>query len=109
MLVKTIKSPTGKDVPMLTKRHLEILQLMCQGLASSQIARRLGLGNASVKHYRSEMLERTGCLTSGHLCAFAVSNGHVTAITNSLPAPTSHEPVASRIRADQQSRAVVGS
>jgi DNA-binding CsgD family transcriptional regulator len=56
--------------------HVKILQFMCQGLESVQIASRLGLNLGYVKHRRAEMLDITGCINSHHLTAWAALRGY---------------------------------
>ncbi|PIK95146.1 LuxR family transcriptional regulator [Synechococcus sp. 60AY4M2] len=45
--------PAPKELPKLTPRELCVLQLMKEGLANKQIARRLGLSIETVKEYAS--------------------------------------------------------
>lgn len=45
--------PAKQELPKLTPRELCVLQLMMEGLANKQIARRLGLSIETVKEYAS--------------------------------------------------------
>lgn len=45
--------PARQELPKLTPRELCVLQLMSEGLANKQIARRLGLSIETVKEYAS--------------------------------------------------------
>jgi two-component system nitrate/nitrite response regulator NarL len=45
--------PARQELPKLTPRELCVLQLMMEGLANKQIARRLGLSIETVKEYAS--------------------------------------------------------
>lgn len=45
--------PAQQELPKLTPRELCVLQLMSEGLANKQIARRLGLSIETVKEYAS--------------------------------------------------------
>lgn len=49
--------PTGQ-VPVLTLREKEILQLLCEGLTSQEIAGRLFLSNYTVDTHRKNMLQK---------------------------------------------------
>jgi DNA-binding CsgD family transcriptional regulator len=46
---------------ILTKRELEVLKFIAQGLVSKQIADRLGLSINTVNNHRRNILEKTGC------------------------------------------------
>lgn len=61
---------------MPTRAQLPVLLLMLSGLESKDIARKLGLSERTVKQHRSNMMLRTGCLTSGQLCYWAAINGY---------------------------------
>ncbi len=52
--------PTPQALPKLTPRELCVLQLMSQGLANKQIARRLGLSVETVKEYASTAYRKLG-------------------------------------------------
>ena len=44
----------------LTRRELEVLGLVGQGLANKQIARRLGIGERTVKAHLTSIFQRLG-------------------------------------------------
>jgi DNA-binding NarL/FixJ family response regulator len=44
----------------LTPRELEVLQLLCQGLANKQIGRRLGISERTVKAHLTSLYQRLG-------------------------------------------------
>ncbi|MFS8867706.1 response regulator [Synechococcus sp. H65.1] len=52
--------PASQELPKLTPRELCVLQLMSQGLANKQIARRLGLSVETVKEYASTAYRKLG-------------------------------------------------
>ncbi len=52
--------PASQELPKLTPRELCVLQLMSQGLANKQIARRLGLSVETVKEYASAAYRKLG-------------------------------------------------
>ncbi|MEN9204157.1 MAG: response regulator transcription factor [Thermostichus sp. DG02_1_bins_55] len=50
--------PAQQKLPHLTPRELSVLQLMAEGLANKQIARRLGLSIETVKEYASAVYRK---------------------------------------------------
>lgn len=48
------------DADELTRREVEVLQLVGQGLANKQIARRLGIGERTVKAHLTSIFQRLG-------------------------------------------------
>ncbi len=60
----------------LTKRQQEVLTLMLCGLATKQIADKLGLTDQAIKHHRVKLMRRTNTKTSGQLCYWAAINGY---------------------------------
>ncbi|HEX9992056.1 MAG TPA: response regulator transcription factor [Acidimicrobiales bacterium] len=48
------------DAGELTRREVEVLQLVGQGLANKQIARRLGIGERTVKAHLTSIFQRLG-------------------------------------------------
>jgi DNA-binding NarL/FixJ family response regulator len=52
--------PVVVELPRLTPRELSVLQLMTQGLANKQIARRLGISIETVKEYASAIYRKLG-------------------------------------------------
>ncbi len=66
----------GPDEYGLGPRAVQVLKLMCHGLETDQIARRLGLTSNTVKHYRVQLLKKTGSLTPCHLGVWAAERGY---------------------------------
>lgn len=62
--------PTADDE--LTARQIEILVLLAQGLASKEIAFRLGLSSKTVDVHRSRMMERLGLHDVSSLTRYAI-------------------------------------
>lgn len=60
----------------LGPRAVQVLKLMCLGLESKQIARRLGVSVNTVKHYRVYLLAATDSLTSCQLGVWAAQRGY---------------------------------
>ncbi|MBN1182710.1 MAG: response regulator transcription factor [Bacteroidales bacterium] len=57
-----------------TKREVEILQLMCQGLSTSEIANKIFLSPNTVENYRVKLLAKTECKNAVSLVVYAIKN-----------------------------------
>ena len=64
-------APMG-EYPRLSPRETEVLELLAEGLANKQIARRLGLTEATVKGYLSQLFEKLGAADRAHAVALAL-------------------------------------
>ena len=53
-------APAGAGAARLTEREAEVLRLMAQGLTNAEIARRMGVGPATVKTHVAAVLAKTG-------------------------------------------------
>jgi DNA-binding NarL/FixJ family response regulator len=65
-----IKSTTGK----LTIREFEVLQQICLGLSTEQIAEKLFISPKTIKSHKSNLLEKTFCKNTPSLILFAIKN-----------------------------------
>jgi DNA-binding CsgD family transcriptional regulator len=72
---KLIAKPVRDSFGLLPLQQ-NILRLLCEGLQSSQIARRLQFSLNYIKQQRSEILSITGCINSHHLTAWAALRGY---------------------------------
>jgi DNA-binding NarL/FixJ family response regulator len=57
-----------------TQRELEIIDFICKGLASKQIAGRLGLKPRTVERYRDAIMNKMHVNNSAAVVAFAMKN-----------------------------------
>jgi DNA-binding NarL/FixJ family response regulator len=64
-------------LPALTTREADVLALVATGLANADIARRLTIGEATVKTYVSRLLAKLGVTTRVHLVIHAYETGLV--------------------------------
>ena len=67
---------TGLAGARLTKRELEILQLICQELSYEEIAKRLNVSKRTVSFHVSNMLAKTGHRSIVGLAVDAVKNNY---------------------------------
>ena len=58
----------------LTDRETEILQQICQGLTTEEIAEKLFISPKTVKSHKSNLLEKTACKITPALILFAIKN-----------------------------------
>jgi DNA-binding NarL/FixJ family response regulator len=58
----------------LTKRESEILQLICNGLSTAEIATKLHISNRTVEGHKANLLSKTGSKSSVNLVMFAIRN-----------------------------------
>src|SRR5215510_11173933 len=62
----------------LTKRELEVLQLICDGLSNKEIAEKLDLSANTVAVHRANIMNALGLHKTAELVVYAISNGLVT-------------------------------
>lgn len=65
------KSPLHEN---LTDRELEVLQQICLGLTTEEIAEKLFISPKTVKSHKSNLLEKTNCKNTPILILFAIKN-----------------------------------
>jgi DNA-binding NarL/FixJ family response regulator len=63
--------------PLLTSRQLQVLELVCQGHSSTQIADLLGLGRSTVSYHRVRLMTRARVHDSNSLLLWAVEKGYI--------------------------------
>jgi len=68
----TTSKPTLQD--NLTEREIEILQQICLGLSTDEIAEKLFISPKTVKSHKSNLLEKTVCKNTPALILFAIKN-----------------------------------
>ncbi|MFY8035617.1 MAG: response regulator [Cyclobacteriaceae bacterium] len=59
----------------LTARDFDVLRLLCEGLATKEIAATLGLQQSSIEDHRKRLLHKTGTKNSTELIAYVLRNG----------------------------------
>jgi DNA-binding NarL/FixJ family response regulator len=68
------ETPKKSDVPELTRREKETLQLICEGLSNSEIAEALYISERTVIGHKSNLLAKSGCKNTLSLVSFAIKN-----------------------------------
>ena len=76
-LVRVSPQTGTEPLPDLTPRESDVLALICEGLTNRQIARRLGVGEATVKTYVSRLLLAFGTESRVLLAVTAITGGAV--------------------------------
>jgi len=71
--------PTLGDDPLqqLTPRELEVLKLLAEGLANKAVAKRLGIGEKTVKTHVSSLLAKLGLKDRTQAALYAQARGRV--------------------------------
>jgi DNA-binding NarL/FixJ family response regulator len=68
------KNPKENSIPELTDRETEILQLICESLTNSEIAKRINVSYDTVKWHRANLLSKTGSTNTAGLVIYAIKN-----------------------------------
>ncbi|MBK9147839.1 MAG: response regulator transcription factor [Flavobacteriales bacterium] len=75
-LVKDKKvKPTFSERDALTERELEVLQLICKELTTTEIAGKLFLSPRTVEGYRNNILLKTGARNTAGIVVYAMTKG----------------------------------
>ena len=76
MVILTTATPEpGKTVPTFSERERQVLQLLCEGLTTAQVALRLGLSARTIRGYIARMKTRLQANNIPQLLAIASSAG----------------------------------
>ena len=68
-------SGQGGPPVVLSKRELQVLLLICDGLTGKEIAQRLGISPKTVEFHRAGICKRLGLKTTAHLVRYAIRMG----------------------------------
>lgn len=68
---------SSKDIPKLSVREIEVLNLLSIGMSSKQIAYELNISIKTVDNHRQNMLHKTSSKSSGELISFAIKTGYL--------------------------------
>jgi DNA-binding CsgD family transcriptional regulator len=76
LLLRNYYFPEEPD-GLLSKREVEVLKWICDGLSSKQIAGKMFLSIHTVNNHRKNMLEKTNCRNVAELLHYAIVNGYL--------------------------------
>jgi DNA-binding NarL/FixJ family response regulator len=68
------KEAINKSRLILSRREMEVLQLVCTGNTNSEIAAKLFISPKTVDNHRTNLLQKTHTKNSAHLVMFAIKN-----------------------------------
>ena len=71
------RAAAAGDVPHLTARELEVLQLICDGLSNREIAAKLDLSVNTVSVHRTNIMTTLGVHKAAELVVYALQHGLV--------------------------------
>uniref|UniRef100_UPI00404951C5 LuxR C-terminal-related transcriptional regulator n=1 Tax=Fulvivirga sp. TaxID=1931237 RepID=UPI00404951C5 len=71
---KKKESPVDQSYGQLTKREIEILELICQQLTTDEIADKLFISSKTVNGHRNNLLQKTGCRNAAGLVIYALKH-----------------------------------
>jgi DNA-binding NarL/FixJ family response regulator len=77
LLLKLIRSRKNSDQISLTQRERQILELICKGMNTNEIATKLFLSERTIENHRANLLDKTGCRNSLSLVLYAFRNNLV--------------------------------
>jgi len=70
---------TERSAANLTKREVEVVKLIADGLTNSEIAEKLFVSTRTVENHRSNLLQKTGAKNTAALVMYAIQNGIIKA------------------------------
>ncbi|MBC6611195.1 response regulator transcription factor [Hymenobacter sp. BT507] len=73
-ITMTINEPVKKE-SVLSRRELEVLRLISEGLTTSEIAEKLYNSKRTIETHRQNMMEKTQAKNTASLIKYALSNG----------------------------------
>jgi two-component system response regulator NreC len=65
----------GKGLEVLSKRELQVLELLAQGLTNPQMGRQLGISHKTVARHRERIMSKLNLHSSTELVKFAIRTG----------------------------------
>jgi len=75
---KSSKTGSQRSVNILSRRELQVLQLVARGYTSAQIAKQILVGIKTIETYRARLTEKLGLRTRSDVIRFAVQTGLLT-------------------------------
>jgi len=75
---KSSKTGSQRSLNILSRRELQVLQLVARGYTSAQIAKQISVGIKTIETYRARLTEKLGLRTRSDVIRFAVQIGLLT-------------------------------
>ncbi|UOQ73857.1 response regulator [Hymenobacter cellulosilyticus] len=78
LLTKALQAPTAPEAPKsggLSKRELEVLQLIADGMTNAEIADKLFTSKRTIETHRQNIIEKTQAKNTAALIRYAARNG----------------------------------
>jgi two-component system, NarL family, invasion response regulator UvrY len=63
----------------LTKRELQVMEMLARGMTNREIAEQLGISGKTVDTHRGHVLKKLGIRNNSQLTSFAVKHGYISA------------------------------
>jgi DNA-binding NarL/FixJ family response regulator len=67
----------GEVAPVITRRQTQVLNLICEGKPTKQVADQLGVSHKTIETHRTHLLRKFGLRSSVELVRFAIAQGWV--------------------------------
>jgi len=75
---KLLEVGDGHPASALTKRELQVMEMLARGMTNREIAHHLEIGVKTVDTHRGHVLKKLGLRNNAELARFAVKHGYVT-------------------------------
>ena len=72
------KKAVQKEDAHITKRELEVLKLICEGMSNAEIAEKLFISTRTVEGHKTSLINKTGVKSSISLVLYALKNKLIT-------------------------------
>jgi DNA-binding NarL/FixJ family response regulator len=77
LLLNLLKTKKENPSIHITKREKDVLELICKGLSTAEIADKLCVSVSTIEKHRAELLSKTGSPNSTALAVYAIKNNLV--------------------------------
>lgn len=71
------KNHNKEDDAKLTRRELQILEMLAEGMSNKEIAEKIFLSRRTVETHRKNIIEKTNCKNSSALIKYAIEKGYL--------------------------------
>jgi two-component system, NarL family, invasion response regulator UvrY len=74
-----LASGAGDPASALTRRELQVMEMLARGMTNREIAEQLGISGKTVDTHRGHVLKKLGIRNNSELTSFAVKHGYIAA------------------------------